>query len=74
MYPATFSISAALRSLEVNAGVPIRIPEVTIGDSGSKNAALFAIRIIALEDSLVASKLNQYIKKMEKAVPEKPKK
>ena len=56
--------------------MPSGVPVATfaIGNAGSKNAALFAIRVIALEDSLVANKLDQYIKKMEKEVPEKPKK
>jgi phosphoribosylcarboxyaminoimidazole (NCAIR) mutase len=55
--------------------MPSGVPVATfaVGSAGSKNAALFAIRVIALEDSSVANKLDQYIKKMEKAVPEKPK-
>ncbi|HJO76205.1 MAG TPA: 5-(carboxyamino)imidazole ribonucleotide mutase [Pelagibacteraceae bacterium] len=65
-------LDSLLSTVQMPSGVPVAT--FAIGDSGSKNAALFAIRIIALEDSLVASKLNQYIKKMEKAVPEKPKK
>ena len=65
-------LDSLLSTVQMPSGVPVAT--FAIGDSGSKNAALFAIRIISLEDSLVASKLNQYIKKMEKAVPEKPKK
>ncbi len=65
-------LDSLLSTVQMPSGVPVAT--FAIGGSGSKNAALFAIRIIALEDSLVASKLNQYIKKMEKAVPEKPKK
>ena len=54
-------------------GTYVPVATFAIGSSGSKNAALFAIRIIALEDDLIANKLDQYIKKMEKAVPENPK-
>ena len=57
-------LDSLLSTVQMPSGVPVAT--FAIGDSGSKNAALFAIRIIALEDSLVASKLNQYIKKMEK--------
>jgi phosphoribosylcarboxyaminoimidazole (NCAIR) mutase len=55
--------------------MPSGVPVATfaVGNAGSKNAALFTIRIIALEDSSVANKLDQYIKKMEKSVPQKPK-
>ena len=67
---------SGLDSLLSTAQMPGGVPVATfaIGSAGSKNAALFAIRVIALEDSLVANKLHQYIKKMEKEVPEKPKK
>ena len=65
-------LDSLLSTVQMPSGVPVAT--FAIGGSGSKNAALFAIRIIALEDGLVANKLNQYIKKMEKAVPEKPKK
>mgnify|MGYP001293987136 CR=1 FL=1 len=54
------------------AGVPVAT--FSIGTSGSKNAALYAIRILALDDKTISNKLDQYIKKMEKKVPEKPKK
>jgi 5-(carboxyamino)imidazole ribonucleotide mutase len=65
-------LDSLLSTVQMPSGVPVAT--FAIGGSGSKNAALFAIRVIALEDSLVANKLNQYIKKMEKSVPEKPKK
>ena len=64
-------LDSLLSTVQMPSGVPVAT--FAIGNSGSKNAALFAIRIIALEDSLVANKLDQYIKKMEKEVPEKPK-
>ena len=64
-------LDSLLSTVQMPSGVPVAT--FAIGSSGSKNAALFAIRIIALEDNLVANKLDQYIKKMEKEVPEKPK-
>ena len=64
-------LDSLLSTVQMPSGVPVAT--FAIGNAGSKNAALFAIRIIALEDSLVANKLDQYIKKMEKEVPEKPK-
>jgi 5-(carboxyamino)imidazole ribonucleotide mutase len=64
-------LDSLLSTVQMPSGVPVAT--FAVGSAGSKNAALFAIRIIALEDSSVANKLDQYIKKMEKAVPEKPK-
>ena len=65
-------LDSLLSTVQMLSGVPVAT--FAVGKAGSKNAALFAIRVIALEDSLVANKLDQYIKKMEKEVPEKPKK
>ena len=65
-------LDSLLSTVQMPSGVPVAT--FAIGNAGSKNAALFAIRVIALEDSLVANKLDQYIKKMEKEVPERPKK
>ena len=64
-------LDSLLSTVQMPSGVPVAT--FAIGGAGSKNAALFAIRIIAIDDSLVAGKLDQYIKKIEKAVPEKPK-
>ena len=65
-------LDSLLSTVQMPSGVPVAT--FAIGNAGSKNAALFAIRVIALEDSLVSNKLDQYIKKMEKEVAEKPKK
>ena len=65
-------LDSLLSTVQMPSGVPVAT--FAVGKAGSKNASLFAIRVIALEDSLVANKLDQYIKKMEKEVPEKPKK
>ncbi len=64
-------LDSLLSTVQMPSGVPVAT--FAIGSSGSKNAALFAIRIIALVDDLLANKLTQYIKKMENEVPEKPK-
>ena len=52
-------------------GVPVAT--FAIGNAGAKNAALFAIRILALEDINIAKKLDKYIKAMEQKVPQTPK-
>ena len=64
-------LDSLLSTVQMPFGVPVAT--FSIGSAGSKNAALFAIRVLALEDTRIAKKLDQYIKEMEKAVPEKPK-
>ena len=64
-------LDSLLSTVKMPSGVPVAT--FSIGSAGSKNAALFAIRVLALEDTRIAKKLDQYIKEMEKAVPEKPK-
>ena len=63
-------LDSLLSTVQMPGGVPVAT--FSIGSSGSKNAALFAIRILALEDSKISKKLDQYIKGMEKSVPKKP--
>jgi len=64
-------LDSLLSTVQMPSGVPVAT--FAIGNSGSKNAALFAIRILSLQDTTIAIKLDDYIKKMEKAVPERPK-
>ena len=64
-------LDSLLSTVQMPSGVPVAT--FSIGSAGSKNAALFAIRVLALENAEIAKKLDQYIKEMEKAVPEKPK-
>ena len=64
-------LDSLLSTVQMPSGVPVAT--FAIGSSGSKNAALFAIRILSLQDTTIAIKLDGYIKKMEKAVPERPK-
>ena len=64
-------LDSLLSTVQMPAGVPVAT--FAIGKAGAKNAALFAIRVLALEDADVAKKLDNYIVKMEQAVPNKPK-
>ena len=66
---------SGLDSLLSTAQMPGGVPVATfaIGSAGAKNAALFAIRILALEDTNIAKKLDIYIKTMEQKVPQEPK-
>ena len=66
---------SGLDSLLSTAQMPGGVPVATfaIGSAGAKNAALFAIRILALEDANIAKKLDIYIKTMEQKVPQTPK-
>ena len=65
---------SGLDSLLSTAQMPGGVPVATfaIGSAGAKNAALFAIRILALEDTIIAEKLDIYIKTMEQKVPREP--
>ena len=64
-------LDSLLSTVQMPAGVPVAT--FAIGKAGAKNAALFAIRVLALENVDVAKKLDNYIVKMEQAVPNKPK-
>ena len=66
---------SGLDSLLSTAQMPGGVPVATfaIGSAGAKNAALFSIRILALEDTNIAKKLDIYIKTMEQKVPQEPK-
>ncbi len=63
-------LDSLLSTVQMPGGVPVAT--FAVGNAGAKNSALFAIRVLALEDVNVAKKLDQYIKKMEQAVPVKP--
>jgi 5-(carboxyamino)imidazole ribonucleotide mutase len=51
--------------------MPPGVPVATVGINSSKNAALLAVRIISRYDKDVASKLEEFIKKMKKEASEK---
>jgi phosphoribosylaminoimidazole carboxylase PurE protein len=55
-------LDALLSTVQMPGGIPVAT--MAIGKAGAKNAALYAVRILALEDSKINSKLSAYIKKM----------
>ena len=72
--PMTSNLSgldSLLSIVQMPSGIPV--PTMSIGKAGSKNAGLAAIRILALKDKEIATKLDKFIINMEKAVPTKPK-
>ena len=72
--PMTSTLSgldSLLSIVQMPSGIPV--PTMSIGKAGSRNASLAAIRILALKDKKIATKLDKFIIKMEKAVPTKPK-
>ena len=72
--PMTSNLSgldSLLSIVQMPSGIPV--PTMSIGKAGSKNASLAAIRILALKDKKIATKLDKFIINMEKAVPTKPK-
>lgn len=55
---ALSGVDALYSIVQMPAGVPVAC--MAVGGHGAKNAAIFAARIIALEDQAVARKLKQY--------------
>ena len=62
-------LDALLSTIQMPGGVPVAC--MAIGKAGAKNAALFAIRILALADKSIDSKLSAYIQKMAREVEKK---
>jgi phosphoribosylaminoimidazole carboxylase PurE protein len=62
-------LDALLSTVQMPGGVPVA--SMAIGKSGAKNAALFAARILAIEDKEIGTKLSAHIKKMAKDVEKK---
>jgi 5-(carboxyamino)imidazole ribonucleotide mutase len=54
--------------------MPPGIPVATVSINGAKNAGLLAVRILAIEDSELAEKLEEYMKNLESSVLEKSEK
>jgi phosphoribosylcarboxyaminoimidazole (NCAIR) mutase len=50
------------------AQMPPGVPSVSVGIDGAKNAALMAIRILALEDEKLQKALDDYRKKNEEKI------
>ena len=66
---AVHGLDALLSTVQMPGGIPVAT--MAIGLAGAKNAALYAVRILALEDKKISAKLNAYIKKMAQDVEKK---
>ena len=62
-------IDALLSTVQMPPGVPVAT--MAIGKAGAKNAALFAVQILALNDKKLAKKLAQFKKTQQQKVIEK---
>ena len=65
-------LDALLSTVQMPGGVPVA--GMAIGKSGAKNAALLAVRMLALSNKNLAIKLNSYVVKMAKDVHKKQEK
>jgi phosphoribosylaminoimidazole carboxylase PurE protein len=66
---AVHGLDALLSIVQMPGGIPVAT--MAIGKAGAKNAALYAVRILALEDKKISTKLAAYIKKMARDVEKK---
>jgi len=62
-------LDALLATVQMPGGIPVAT--MAIGKAGAKNAALLAVRILALEDADLLKKLQAYIRKMTQEVERK---
>ena len=62
-------LDALLSTVQMPGGIPVAA--MAIGKAGAKNAALLAIRILALENQELQKKLQAYIRKLAKDVEKK---
>ena len=62
-------LDALLSTVQMPGGIPVAT--MAIGKAGAKNAALFAARILAVEDKGFSARLSAYIEKMAKDVEKK---
>ncbi len=62
-------LDALLATVQMPGGIPVAT--MAIGKAGARNAALFAVRILALEDKKISAALSAYIEKMAKDVEKK---
>ena len=62
-------LDALLSTAQMPGGIPVAT--MAIGKAGAKNAALFAVRLLALEDQSLNKKLAAYMAKMAKEVEKK---
>ena len=66
---AVHGLDALLSTVQMPGGIPVAT--MAIGLAGAKNAALYAIRILALEDKKIGAKLSAYVAKMAQDVEKK---
>ena len=64
-------LDALLATLQMPGGIPVAT--MAIGKAGAKNAALMAVRILALSDKTLGKKLDAYIADMAKGIEKKGK-
>ena len=62
-------LDALLSTVQMPGGIPVAT--MAIGKAGAKNAALLAIRFLALEDKTVSARLAVYVKQMARDVEKK---
>lgn len=62
-------LDALLSTVQMPGGIPVAT--MAIGKAGAKNAALFAARILAIEDKGIGAKLSAHKKKMARDVEKK---
>jgi 5-(carboxyamino)imidazole ribonucleotide mutase len=62
-------LDALLATVQMPGGIPVAT--MAIGKAGAKNAALFSVRILALEGADLQKKLQSYIRKMASDVERK---
>jgi len=60
---------ALLSTVQMPGGIPVAT--MAIGKAGAKNAALFTVRLLALEDKKISAALSAYIEKMARDVEKK---
>ena len=65
-------MDALLATVQMPPGIPVAT--MGIGKAGAKNAAVLAVRILALQDAVLAEKLEEFKKKMVQEVHEKAEK
>lgn len=70
--PPFNGVDSVLSMLPMPAGIPVAT--MAVGKPGAVNAALFAVRILALHDPVLGTKLGEYVKNLERGVIEKNKK
>jgi len=64
-------LDALLSTIQMPGGVPVAT--MAVGKAGAKNAAIMAIRILALQDDGLRKKLTDYVENMAKEIEKKQK-